>query len=162
MGEPLRAGRTSKRPALGPLPQEVAGYLAGHHVMSLATAADGDLWAASVFYCFDDTMARLLYYTSPGTRHGRLSQMGGRVAATICDQQRDVTQLAGIQLEGRAHMLDGADAEDARRLFGEAFPEVGADPSPIWELRPSLAVLTDNSRGFGHRVRWPGGRGSQG
>lgn len=50
--------------------------------MPLATAANGELWTANLFYCFDEGRIRLLFYTSPDTRHGRLPLAEPRVAAT--------------------------------------------------------------------------------
>lgn len=145
------------------LPETIAGYLAAHHVMSLAVAADGDVWAASAFYCWDGPARRLLNYTSPATRHGRLSLRDSRAAATISDQERDVSRLAGLQLEGSTALLDGDGAAAGRRLFADRFPEVGMASAEIWALHPTHVALTDNARGFGDRLEWrPGPSGDAG
>lgn len=141
-------------PDPAPVPAEISDFLAGHHVMSVAVAAEEQVWAASVFYCWDAADRRLLYYTSLATRHGRLSASCPAVAATVSDQQRNISQLTGIQLEGRTTALKGDDADRARQLFADAFPEVGVADATIWALRPNHMALTDNRAGFGHRCTW--------
>ncbi len=143
------------------LPRPVADYLAGHHVMTLATnGADGP-WAAAVFYAGDG--CSLIFLSSPSSRHCRNLALDARCAATIQEDYRDWARIKGIQLEGRVRELHGEEASLARRLYGEKFPIVGRltdAPAPIVEalarvrwfrLVPERLHFIDNSKGFGHR-----------
>ena len=143
------------------LPPQVAAYLAGHHVMTLATQGPQGPWASAVFYAGDG--ASLIFLSAPGTRHCRNLVRDNRCAATIQEDYREWSQIKGIQLEGRVIELQGDEEKRAQRLYGEKFPVVGAvaDVPPAivkalakvrwFRLVPEHFHFIDNSKGFGHR-----------
>jgi uncharacterized protein YhbP (UPF0306 family) len=143
------------------LPQQVADYLAGHHVMTLATHGAEGPWAAAVFYA--NECASLIFLSAPTTRHCRNLAQDARCAATIQEDYREWSQIKGIQLEGRVVELQGDEEKHARRLYGEKFPIVGAvaviPPAIVkalakvrwFRLLPERVFFIDNSNGFGHR-----------
>ena len=143
------------------LPQLVADYLGGHHVMTLATQSQDGPWAAAVFYASDG--CSLIFLSSPTSRHCRNLAQDARCAPTIQEDYRDWQQIKGIQLEGRVSALDGEDERQARHLYGQKFPIAGplAHVSPAivkalarvrwFRLVPERFYFIDNSQGFGHR-----------
>ena len=81
-------------------------YLAGHHVMTLATYGPEGLWAAAVFYANDGFQ---LYFLSAGhTRHARNMAASPQAAATIQEDYADWAAIKGIQLEGTVRPLINA------------------------------------------------------
>lgn len=137
-------------------------YLQGQQVMTLATAADGDRWAAAVFYVavgFD------LHFLSAGhTRHARHMASDPRVAATIQENYRDWSAIQGIQLEGSVTLLAGEDAAAVQDLYRARYPFIaGADPQlqrallrvSWYRLAPQRLYFIDNSQGLGHRDEIP-------
>ena len=46
------------------IPTNIVKFLSNHHVVSIAAAADGEVWAACCFYVFDEANARLIVLTS--------------------------------------------------------------------------------------------------
>lgn len=143
------------------LPQQVADYLAGHHVMTLATQGAEGPWAAAVFYASDG--ASLIFLSSPTSRHCHNLARDPRCAATIQEDYCEWAQIKGVQIEGRVSELKGDDEVHARRLYGEKFPIAGPlakVPQAIVEalakvrwfrLTPERFLFIDNSKGFGHR-----------
>jgi len=143
------------------LPPQVAAYLAGHHVMTLATQGAQGPWASAVFYASDG--ASLIFLSAPNTRHCRNLAQDARCAATIQEDYREWSQIKGIQLEGRVIELQGDEEKRAQRLYGEKFPIVGAvanvPPAIVkalakvrwFRLVPEHFHFIDNSKGFGHR-----------
>lgn len=132
----------------------IDAFLLDHHLMSLAVTDGSAPWAANVFYVFDAQEPRLLFFTATTTRHGALLESDGRAAATIAGETRAIARLSGLQLEGRASVLGGAEAEAAHAVFLAKFPEIAGLDAPIWALRPDTIKLTDNARGFGHKEVW--------
>ena len=143
------------------LPPQVADYLAGHNVMTLATQGPDGPWAAAVFYAVDGDS--LIFLSSPATRHARNFEHDRRCAATIQDDTADWKAVKGIQLEGSVELLEADAAREARARYAEKFPLVAplvAVPPSIAEalariswyrLIPTRMYFVDNSRGFGHR-----------
>ncbi len=145
------------------LPPPVQEFLAGHHVMTLATQGGDGPWAAALFYAVDGDA--LVFLSAPGSRHGRDLALQARCAATIQGQERDWSAIQGIQLEGLAAPVEGAERERVRRLYAERFPFVrpGHAPDAIvralarvqwYRLRISRLCFIDNSRGLGQRQQF--------
>lgn len=133
-------------------------YVAGHHVMTLATQGPEGPWAAAVFYAADGF--RLVFLSAAHTRHAQNSAASPRVAATIQEDYDDWPAIQGIQLEGTARQLMGDEREAAIDLFTRRYPFLRQAEAPIdaalrrvnwYELRPERLYFVDNSRGFGHR-----------
>lgn len=137
-------------------------YLEGHRVVTLATDGPLGLWAAAVFYATDGW--RLIFLSADHTRHSRNLAANPRVAATIQEDYRDWPEIKGIQMEGTAEKLAGAErlAAIARYLgrynfLRSAGGEVreALDKVSWYRLSPERLYFIDNSRGFGHRDEIP-------
>jgi len=143
------------------LPRPVADYLAGHHVMTLATHGSDGPWAAAVFYASEG--ASLIFLSAPATRHCRNLALDPRCAATIQEDYREWPEIKGIQLEGRVIELHGDEEKRAQQLYGDKFPVIGplakVPPAIVkalakvrwYRLVPERFYFIDNGRGFGHR-----------
>lgn len=142
------------------LPPEVAGYLAQHRVMTLATQGADGPWAAAVFYAVhgDD----LIFLSSPKTRHCVDIAQDARCAATIQGQPGDWRAIQGVQIEGRVEELRGDELDRARDVYAERFPFVRPAGAPAaivaalarvrwYRLRIARLWFIDNARGFGDR-----------
>ena len=151
-----------------PLPDGVAEYLNRHHVMTLATCAADGPWAAAVFYV--NAGHSLYFLSSPTSRHCRHLAQDPRCAATIQEDYSDWAQIKGVQLEGLASEIGGAEEVRARQRYGEKFPVVGrlaTAPAAIalalakvrwYRLDAERLYFVDNGQGFGHRDRIDLGR----
>jgi uncharacterized protein YhbP (UPF0306 family) len=134
-------------------------YLASHNVLTLATSGPEGVWAAALFYASDRFQ---LYFLSAGTtRHGRNLAANPRVAATIQEDYKDWPAIQGIQLEGAATLLGGAEQEDAMAIYLAKFPFVANPSDPrmqaalprmnLYRLAPERLYFINNQRGLGHR-----------
>jgi uncharacterized protein YhbP (UPF0306 family) len=143
----------------GSLRARVQAYLGAHHVMTLATAGDEGPWAAAVFYAHRDWA--LYFLSAASSRHCRDIARDPRVAATIQEDYSAWREIKGIQLEGIAARLSGAQEARAREVYGakfpllrgEAPPEIAAAIAKIswYRITPERAWFIDNSVAFGHR-----------
>jgi len=151
------------------LRSRLIAFLHHHDTMTLATIGPaGEPRAAAVFYAADDALD-LYFLSDPDTRHGRNLAREPRVAATIQADGQDWQEITGLQVEGRAAVVEGAkEIAKVARLFAERFDFLrglldegdGSGPldlqgplasSRFYLLRPGWFRLIDNSRGFGHK-----------
>lgn len=148
----------------------IARLLAGCQVLTLATSGPRGPWAASVFYA-SDAQFRLYFVSDAGTRHARDMAADPRVALTIGPEPAGWHEVRGLQVEGEATRLAGAERAAALSLYLAKYPAIAALHSaprtkdeeiiaarllhtPFWCVTPRLIRLVDNSRGFGHREEW--------
>ncbi len=140
-------------------------YLRDHNVMTLATSGAQGLWAAAVFYVNDGFT--LYFLSAPTSRHSLNIESQSTVAVTIQEDYRDWREIKGIQLEGAARRIEGAEQAAALVRYGAKFPVVGnlaqapaeilqAMSRIVWyRVAPTRLYFTDNSLGLGHRDEIP-------
>jgi uncharacterized protein YhbP (UPF0306 family) len=152
------------------LRRRIRAFLARRNVMTLATAAGDDLWAASVFFAADGL--DLLFLSGPDSRHGRHLAARPWAAATVEGEYDDWRKIQGLQLEGPVERLGADELPRALDAYRAKFPwvetmvRVASPPGAatlevevgevrpavaLYRLRPRRIVLVDNRRGFGHR-----------
>lgn len=147
------------------LTEKALAYLREHHVMTLATTGPEGAWAAAVFYVNDGF--NLHFLSAPTSRHSLNLEANPGVAAAIQEDYRDWRKVKGIQLEGQARRIEGAEQAAAALRYGLKFPVVGdlaqapveiveAMSRIIWyRLTPRRLYFIDNSLGLGHRDEVP-------
>jgi uncharacterized protein YhbP (UPF0306 family) len=146
------------------LKQQVLDYLKSHNTMTLATCAGGAPWAATVFFASDEL--RLYFFSAPESRHCQNLAANGRVAVTVQEDYQDWRKIKGIQLEGRAELVDGLVAKaKAMAIYALKYPEViklFTDPTSgvfhkaflkvrFYCVVPEKLFFIDNAQGFGKR-----------
>lgn len=143
------------------LTDKVTAYLRSHHVLTLATTGPEGVWAAAVFYVNDGFT--FYFLSAPASRHSRNLALNPRVAGTIQEDYSDWPQIKGVQFEGEARRIQGAEQAKTLGLYGLKFAVVGqlhqAPPEIVkamdkvawFKVVPSRLYFIDNSLGFGHR-----------
>jgi uncharacterized protein YhbP (UPF0306 family) len=139
----------------------VLALLAREHVLTLACHDAQGSWAAPVFFALDG--ADLVFLSSPLARHSLALQHERRCAGAVHAPAADWEHITGVQLAGDVQELDGSEATRVRAVYEQRFPFVatGGDGltaalqrSRWYRLRMDEAVLIDNTRGLGRRLRW--------
>jgi uncharacterized protein YhbP (UPF0306 family) len=143
-----------------------------HNTLTLATVGPaGEPQAAAVFYAADDEL-NLYFLSSPDSRHSQNLAREPRVAATIQADGQEWREITGLQIQGTAAAVEGANEIDRiARLFTERFDflrgllDDGDAVGPLelrgplansrfYALRPTWVRSIDNRRGFGHHQEW--------
>jgi uncharacterized protein YhbP (UPF0306 family) len=152
---------SSLRKEVASLRSEALAYLENHSVMTLATTGKLELWAAALFYVNDGFI--LYFLSAPTTRHCQNIAVHPGVAATIQEQYEDWPTIKGIQLEGQAMQISGAERARAITRYGLKFPIVRRlDQAPAeivkamskiawYKVVPDRLYYIDNSCGLGYR-----------
>ena len=144
---------------------QVLSYIESHNTMTLGTCGDNIPWAATVFYASDDL--RLYFFSVPEARHSQNLAANPRVAVTIQEDYRDWRKIKGIQLEGKATLVDSVlEKAKATAAYARKYPavmKVFADPAggafyqaflkvKFYCVVPEKLFYIDNEKfGFGKR-----------
>jgi len=151
------------------LKREIREFLDSHHVVSLATVADGAVHAASLMFAVEDFS--LIWISGPDARHSRAIDRNAQVAATVAPDYESFRRIRGLQIAGRAHRLGHAgEAAHAGELLRRRFQflrelqsapaalRAAIDRAAYYRLDPDTITLIDNTRGFGNkhtlRISW--------
>lgn len=130
--------------------ERIVKFLRRHHVLTLATAADGIPYCANAFYAYDEKRNRLIFTSDLSTRHAQEMLSEARVAASVVLETRIVGKVQGLQICATAMR---GDEEDKRRYL-HRFPYAALAELTLWALTPDYLKFTDNTLGFGKKLIW--------
>ena len=134
--------------------------------MTLATADNGDPWAAPVYYAYHKR--GFYFFSDPAARHSREALAGGRTASAIFASAATWQDILGLQMSGGVeHVSGNLEAIAAVGAYLKKFPFTREFFSPgdlldpaafskrfkvkLYRFKPSLVYYMDNSIRFGFR-----------
>ena len=131
-------------------------FIKKHHVMTLATVAEGRPWCANLFYAFDAESLAFVFTSDEATRPGSEMIGSAEVAASIVLETRIVGRVQGLQIAGRVERLLDTHPlyERLRAAYLKRFPYAVVAPLSLWALIPHTLKHTDNTLGFGKKLLW--------
>lgn len=130
----------------------ISRHLKKQHVLSLCCGQP--LWCANCFYVFDAERVAFWLMTETATRHGAQMVKAPLVAGTVNGQPTSVMRIKGVQYAGRIALLQGDEAEHARKAYVKRFPVAAAVRAPLWQIQLNELKMTDNTLGFGKKLSW--------
>ena len=138
--------------------QQVAAFLAVCRTASIATSdADGGLYNANIQYASDSAW-RLYWVSAESSQHSRNISDNHKAAVTIYAHQDTPELIHGLQMRGRAELLDGGDVEQAFELYAAKYPFVTGPPYDqamkmqlFYRFTPKWLRWIDNREGFGRK-----------
>lgn len=132
----------------------ISRWLKKQHVLTYCVGGTEDLWCANAFYYYDAERVAFFVLSDPNTRHGTLIGEGSPVAGTVNGQPKTVALIRGIQFRGYIRMVKEDEAAAVRPHYNKRFPLASAMSAPVWEIRLDELKMTDNTLGFGKKLRW--------
>ncbi len=125
-----------------------------HHVLTIATAVDGEPWCASCFYVYLEDENALVFTTDLTTRHGREFLVNSLVAGTVVLETWIIGKIRGIQFQGIVSELEEERLQKARSAYLKRFPVATLMDTRLWAVDLKYIKMTDNRLGFGRKLIW--------
>jgi len=140
--------------------------IASQSTRTLATAQQGEAWAAPVYYVLHQ--GKFYFFSAPDSRHILEAMANGQAAATIYPSVHSWKDIRGIQMSGLVQKVGtGLKGLQAIRAYIEKYPFVreffdpGQEPNlknfgqrfrvRFYRFTPTLVYYLDNSVRFGFR-----------
>jgi uncharacterized protein len=131
---------------------KIITFIKEHHVLTLATAAQGDVWCSNAFYAFDEKDASFVITSDINTRHISMARISPCVAGSIVLETETVGLIRGLQFTATIDLCQGGIADSHRLLYLKRFPYAVLSVSELWILTISELKYTDNRLGFGKKI----------
>ena len=139
--------------------REVGLFLATSRTATVGTVSgDGVPHAANVQYVSDEAF-RLLWVSSPSSRHSRDLAANPRVAVTVYGHDDRASNIHGVQMHGAAEGIEGGgdewhaafEAYTAKFTFAASVPQFRSaiEKQAFYRFTPAWVRWLDNRRGFG-------------
>lgn len=129
-------------------------FIRRHHVLTIATAVNGEPWCANCFYAWLGTEKALVFTTDASTRHGQDFLKNGLVAGSIVLETMIIGKIRGLQFQGLVSEPEGALAALAKKTYLLKFPPAALMDTHLWIVKLTYLKYTDNRLGFGKKLIW--------
>ena len=121
------------------------------HLVSVCVIDDeGQPYAFSAFYAFDEFKFSLLLASSDETSHIKFLKNSKLVAGTVALDTKIVGKIEGVQFQG---VMREASANEREIYFKRFFYAKAMDPK-IWSISLEKVKFTSNTLGFGKKIFW--------
>jgi len=134
--------------------QKIIKFIKKHHVLTLATAIDGNPYCANCFYSYLEDENMLVFTSDLKTKHIQDVLENNFVAGSIVLETRIIGKIQGLQFNGFMVDVDEKLAEKVRKSYIKKFPFAMLMETQLWALELTFLKFTDNTLGFGKKLIW--------
>jgi uncharacterized protein YhbP (UPF0306 family) len=132
--------------------EKIISFIKKHHVLSLASFADDEIYSCNLFYSFCEDSNSFIVASSQDTQHIQNIKQNSKIAGTIVLETKNVSLVQGVQLRG--DFLELQDKSLISKYF-KTFPYALAMNPKLWQIKVNYFKMTDNKLGFGKKLIWP-------
>lgn len=131
--------------------ERIVKFLKKMHLASVcAIDDDGQPYAFSAFYAFDELNFTLLLASSDESSHVKFLKNSKLVAGTVALDTKIVGKIEGVQFQG---VMREASANEREIYFKRFFYAKAMNPK-IWSISLEKVKFTSNTLGFGKKIFW--------
>ncbi|WP_103569080.1 hypothetical protein [Campylobacter concisus] len=131
--------------------ERIVKFLKKMHLASVCVIDDdGQPYAFSAFYAFDEVNFCLLLASCDESSHIKFLKNSKLVAGTIALDTKIVGKIEGVQFQGA--MREASTSE--REIYFKRFFYAKAMDPKIWSISLEKVKFTSNTLGFGKKIFW--------
>lgn len=134
--------------------KKILNYISENKVLTLATSINGIPYCANCFYAFDIDNQHLIFLSDDKTRHIKEAIENNNVGGSIQNGVTTVAKLQGIQFTGVFINPTKEQQKAFYNIYYNKFPFAKVKPSPVWGIKLNWIKMTDNTLGFGKKLKW--------
>ncbi|WKZ74839.1 MAG: hypothetical protein QY303_11915 [Vicingaceae bacterium] len=138
-----------------PVNTQIIKYIKENKVFTLATSFQNIPYSAICFYAYHMSENYFVFTSDKRTKHVSDFLIQPFVAGSIYKKQNTIASVKGLQFTGKIILdLSTAEKENIEQLYHGVFPFTKKMKLSLWMLKPLYFKLTDNSLGFGKKIKW--------
>jgi uncharacterized protein len=137
------------------LPEKrIVDFIRKHHVLTLATSAEGLPWCAHCFYAYMPERNWLVFTSDDSTKHAGDALKNPEVAGGIVMETSVIGKIQGIQFRGTMRRPAPEEESIVQFAYLKRFPFTALMDTSLWILELTWIKMTDNRLGFGKKLIW--------
>ena len=131
--------------------ERIVKFFKKMHLASVcAIDDDGQPYAFSAFYAFDELNFTLLLASCDESSHVKFLKNSKLVAGTVALDTKIVGKIEGVQFQGVMREA----SESGREIYFKRFFYAKAMDPKIWSISLEKVKFTSNTLGFGKKIFW--------
>lgn len=134
--------------------KKIIDYITSNNVLTMATCIENIPYCANCFYVFENRTNTLVFLSDDETRHISEALANDKVAGTINIEVTNVAKIKGLQFTGKFVNPTTEQQKLFYQAYYDKFPFAKAKPSLVWGIELETIKMTDNTLGFGKKIKW--------
>ena len=134
--------------------KRIIEFIKEHHVLTLATAVEGDPHACNCFYAFSQENMTLICTSDKSTKHIQQVEKNNFVAGSIVLETMNIGKVQGIQFYARMYEAKDEKLKKFKKIYLKRFPFAVLTNATLWAIELTYIKMTDNRLGFGKKLIW--------
>ncbi|PRY53980.1 hypothetical protein B0I27_103453 [Arcticibacter pallidicorallinus] len=134
--------------------QLIASFFKAQTVFTLATSAHDQPYCSTCFYAYSEEYNMLVFKSSEHTDHIQQALLNNLVGGSVLPDKLQVGKIKGIQFKGKLVEPESQCLSDLKKTYYAKYPFALAMGGEIWIIELSWIKFTDNTLGFGKKIKW--------
>lgn len=132
----------------------IENFIQSQTALSIATSTNDIPYCATCFYAYAEEKQALIFKSGKETQHIMAALQNKQVAGTILPDKLVTGSVKGIQFNGVFIDPEGEMLDEARKIYYKKYPFALAFPGELWMVELHSIKFTDNTLGFGKKLKW--------
>lgn len=134
--------------------ERILSFIKAQTSLSFATVKDDIPYCATCYYAFIPERNCLVIKSDSETQHIQQALSNNNIAGTIVPDKLLKTKVQGLQFQGKFVVPEKEMLSDAKAVYYKKYPFALAIPGDLWLLELTSLKFTDNTLGFGKKLKW--------
>lgn len=136
------------------LPDRINEFLKQQKVLALATRGEDMPGCCNCFYELADEESMLVIMSDEKSSHVQEARVHPKVSGTVFDPKSTMTNVRGVQFQGRFMALSGDLEKKARKYYQAKFPLAKIKGKPFWGIVLARVRLLESRAGIPYKTEW--------
>lgn len=134
--------------------KRIVAFLKAQTALTLATSFNNIPYCSSCFFAYSEADNLILFKSSENTAHIEQGLKNEKVAISVLPDKLVTGKVQGIQMAGNFSKAEGDIYSSAKKVYYKKYPFALAIPGEVWVVKPTWIKFTDNTLGFGSKLKW--------
>ncbi|MHB8259963.1 MAG: pyridoxamine 5'-phosphate oxidase family protein [Bacteroidia bacterium] len=136
------------------LDKPISLFIQSQTALTIATCFQDMPYCASCYYAFLEKQNAIVFKSSRDTQHIIYALQNKQVAGTITPDKSEVGKIKGIQFSGEFIEPKDDLLKEAKSAYIKKYPFSVAFKGDFWLIELTSIKYTDNTLGFGKKLKW--------
>lgn len=137
-----------------PLDSRIERFISNHNTLTLATAVEDQPYCCSLLYAFEPDKCLLHFMSSNDTRHIKDVLKNPKVAGTITNETKIISNIQGIQFTGCIRSGETENADNSKSIYLARYPIAKIFNASLWTIEIDFIKYVNNTLGFKKKIKW--------
>ncbi len=134
--------------------KRIIDFIKQQTVLTLATCLTGEPYCATCFFAYSEEFNALVFKSSAETLHISQALANSKVAGSVLPDKLVTGKVKGLQYSGSFLQPEGDMLNAMQKSYYKKYPFALPMKGILWAVVLTKLKFTDNTLGFGTKLKW--------